>query len=482
MYKSLQTLAIGLFLSLIFWQTSWATDLSDKAKPTNAGTCQQLFHDIDKLTQQDAQSIRIGKAPYLRSNRFLSSFQGEELNKQQLVEWLEKSYALGKTGWQAEMTNASIPLAQQETAFSCANEHINELKNNPENIKPLLSAAQAPDNYIDWKQIVGLYPLMKIPVQMGVNQLNIEIQSQFQKDNKTDLDHKIYTLFKPRKQLSATDRKQIISNALTSNTLGIPLPTVDELDNLFSFYAPAIAVETKSHQDKIVRLQFNQERNLQTNSHQPSLYTLHDYTRIHDKTYLQLIYVTWFPARPADHPLDIYSGFLDGLMWRVTLDHNGDPLLYDSVHPCGCYHKIYPVSKALAAKPPEPGEEIAFILNKDIPDASQQPVLIHVNSKSHFVTGLTSLQASQEKIYTNRKLNLTPYNHLRSIPVSGGHRSLFQANGLIAGTQRKEQWLIWPMGVEEAGAMRQWGTHATAFVSRRHFDEARLFERFFSLE
>jgi hypothetical protein len=27
--------------------------------------------------------------------------------------------------------------------------------------------------------------------------------------------------------------------------------------------------------------------------------------------------------------------------------------------------------------------------------------------------------------------------------------------------------------------MRQWGRHATAFVGKRHFDDAHLFERYF---
>jgi hypothetical protein len=35
------------------------------------------------------------------------------------------------------------------------------------------------------------------------------------------------------------------------------------------------------------------------------------------------------------------------------------------------------------------------------------------------------------------------------------------------------------MGIVDSGAMRQWGTHATAFIGRRHFDDARLIERRF---
>jgi hypothetical protein len=35
------------------------------------------------------------------------------------------------------------------------------------------------------------------------------------------------------------------------------------------------------------------------------------------------------------------------------------------------------------------------------------------------------------------------------------------------------------MGIPNPGAMRQWGTHATAFVGRRHFDDPFLIDRAF---
>ena len=59
-------------------------------------------------------------------------------------------------------------------------------------------------------------------------------------------------------------------------------------------------------------------------------------------------------------------------------------------------------------------------------------------------------------------------------------RDLYDETGLVPGTERAERWLLWPMGIDSAGAMRQWGTHATAFVGRRHFDDQDLFDRAFS--
>ena len=75
------------------------------------------------------------------------------------------------------------------------------------------------------------------------------------------------------------------------------------------------------------------------------------------------------------------------------------------------------------------------------------------------------------------------YDELRSMPVDAGtRRSAFRPDGLVPGSERGERVFFWPMGVPSAGAMRQWGRHATAFVGRRHFDDADLFEKRFRFE
>ena len=76
-----------------------------------------------------------------------------------------------------------------------------------------------------------------------------------------------------------------------------------------------------------------------------------------------------------------------------------------------------------------------------------------------------------------------PYEELRSMMrLDGGVRGVFAADGLVPGTERGERFLFWPMGIASAGAMRQWGRQATAFVGRRHFDDADLLEKRFDIE
>jgi hypothetical protein len=47
--------------------------------------------------------------------------------------------------------------------------------------------------------------------------------------------------------------------------------------------------------------------------------------------------------------------------------------------------------------------------------------------------------------------------------------------------ERGERYLFWPMGIKSAGAMRQAGSQPTAFVGRRHFDDADLVDKRFHL-
>lgn len=98
-------------------------------------------------------------------------------------------------------------------------------------------------------------------------------------------------------------------------------------------------------------------------------------------------------------------------------------------------------------------------------------------SASHYVVGSECDGGAAGTPYT-----LRDENELRSLATPQGNtRSVFGPEGLVAGSQRAERFVFWPMGIASAGAMRQWGHHATAFVGRRHFDDADLIEARFEI-
>ena len=93
----------------------------------------------------------------------------------------------------------------------------------------------------------------------------------------------------------------------------------------------------------------------------PVVYRRLAYTRFQGRTLMQLVYTAWFPERPPESLYDILAGQLDGLVFRVTLDTDGRPLAYDTIHPCGCYHMFFPTGLVRPLDAPDPREEWAFV-------------------------------------------------------------------------------------------------------------------------
>jgi hypothetical protein len=128
---------------------------------------------------------------------------------------------------------------------------------------------------------------------------------------------------------------------------------------------------------------------------------------------------------------------------------------------------------------PESLEEWAFVpqaLPRVGPD--ERPV-VSIAPGTHYIEQVSLVQGRDSLV----RYVFYPYADLRSMQrMDGGRRSAFGPDGLIAGTERAERFLFWPLGIASAGAMRQWGRHATAFVGRRHFDDADLIERRFALD
>jgi hypothetical protein len=168
----------------------------------------------------------------------------------------------------------------------------------------------------------------------------------------------------------------------------------------------------------------------------------------------------------------------DGLVFRVTLDTAGRPLLYDTIHPCGCYHIFFPTVRVKALAPPEPRIEWAFIpMTLPALDAAER-VAIRIESRTHYLVDVRPVGGSPGAM----TYGFAEDDDLRALPTTdGATRSAFGSDGIVPGTERRERVLFWPMGIYSSGAMRQWGRHATAFIGRRHFDDADLIERRFKL-
>jgi hypothetical protein len=109
--------------------------------------------------------------------------------------------------------------------------------------------------------------------------------------------------------------------------------------------------------------------------------------------------------------------------------------------------------------------------------AAAQRVTVRIASRTHYVVDVRVDGDAAAISY-----QFADDNDLRALPVADhATRSAFGPDGIVPGTYRAERFLFRPMGIDSPGAMRQWGNHATAFVGRRHFDDADLIGRRFEM-
>jgi hypothetical protein len=285
--------------------------------------------------------------------------------------------------------------------------------------------------------------------------------------------------YAPDHKLAALQEDQIV-RTVNRDALGIPIYTGEERKVLFKRFAPIWEIQYQGDNDRIGSLRWNLNGELDVDTGKPLTYTQLSFTRFGDDILTQLNYIIWFPARPKEGPLDIYGGFLDGIIFRVTLNSEGIPLFYDTIHNCGCYYKAFPTNQ-LQVKEASGYEEPPLIFKAPEIDPLKERMVISIDSHTHYIQHLYS--SSRTEAPASTVYGLVDYGQLRSLPYSeGNRRSMFTQDSLAPGSQRLERYILWPTGVLSPGAMRQYGRHAVSFVGKRHFDEPFYMDRVFFKE
>jgi hypothetical protein len=343
-----------------------------------------------------------------------------------------------------------------------------------------LEQAQVPDAYQSWKRFVGLYPLARYAAAIGIEWLHRELDANFKVPlDKLPQQGKLIR-YSPKHNNGLTpEHITEVLKASSTNQLGIPRLTSLQLQQLLALFAPVWEIDTRNDTDKIgaVRLDDNQP---QIDTNRPTVYVSHQYTRWHGKVLLQLVYQIWLPAREKTGMLDLYGGPLDSVIWRVTLSPEGLPIAFDSIHGCGCYYLLFP-GQGYRAIPPKDGAEPVLSPKSIATVLPGHRLLLRLQGPTHYLQQVTLVDDSPETgtlryIFQN-------LDELRSISMpNGARRSLYGKDGLIDVSVRNERFLLWPYGIVSPGAMRQWGTHAIAFIGRRHFDDPFLLENLMDKE
>ncbi len=466
-------------------QSTRSIDLGDKGL---VGKCANLFalldEDSTKYGVRDAGDFRIPDYPYLRVNRFLASFTDDVANDAQFDAWLTRLQKLDRRARYYEIENLGVlqrGALEKRTGSTDLYERVLEcgdvLKSvdfrSAQSLERLKRMAKAPDEYLSLRRAVGLYPLPLLFISEGVRKMHRRAIQSF---SNAGPKNPFLLSYLPAIEPDRPCPRDLMAKA-RQDSLGIPIYPRAIEEKLFNLYAPVWEVETKANFDRIGAPEWTAGRHLRVNIRQPVTYKRLSYTRFEGRVLPQLNYIIWFPERPKKSVLDLVGGFMDGVNYRVTLGSDGRPVLYETVHNCGCYLKFYPTKRIHQRTPPECVES-PLILQPPALNPAKERMVISMASGSHYVQYLYTMPLNAQVV--EKSYALLDYNDLRSLPVpDDGRRSMFDEYGMVPGTERLERFVLWPAGVPNPGAMRQWGRRAVAFVGERHFDDPYLIQELF---
>ena len=447
----------------------------------------KLDETIDRAGVRDAEAYRVPGFPYLRTNRFLASFRQQAQNDSNaFAAWVKHLRTLDERARSYEIKNLSQDLlvTLEVNSRSEATTRTNQCANSLTTVdattasrrRMLVERAHVPDDYDDLKRTVGIYPVFSVAFFEFSKKWQKEAADMFQQTAAATIEQQGLIRYQPPDNPAPAQRiASILANAKT-DALGIPQFGNRETEVLFATFAPVFEIETTGEYDRFGPLRWGASETPEVDVSRPTVYRRLAFTRYGGRTLLQLVYMIWFPERPQSSSLDPLSGKLDGIAFRVTLNQSGHPLVYDSIHLCGCYHMFFPTPLVRPIPPPDSKVEWAFVPRTLPLIEAPQRIVVRMTTRSHYLTDVHPDAGGRGASYA-----MANDSELRTIPTADGTRSVFGPTGIVPGTDRGERLVTWPLGIESAGAMREWGRHATALVGRRQFDDADLIERRFEI-
>ncbi|WP_455232152.1 hypothetical protein [Geopseudomonas aromaticivorans] len=454
-------------LTILGLGTLAACALRAPPPPFDCATAFAAFHAAT-ASSRDARYHRLDAFPGLRSDRLLAALGPQAASATARRLWLQELAARDREASAIERGN--LPAARRrglpsaEQLESCRQQQVERLARDPQARRQAVAAARVPANYRNWARFVGLYPLARPFYQRAIAAWQREAAAQ-----QAPADSPRWLSYRP----PAGPHTAIAP--LPQDPLGLPQPEPAQLAALFGRHAPWLQIAQDSAADRLGTPFFDPAGQRRFDERNSTVYRQHGWSRLGQRWHLQLIYQFWFRERPKAHALDLYGGDLDGLLWRVTLDEGGNALLYDAIHPCGCWHAFFlPADSPLRFRQPD-GEEQR--LARRLALRGNQAATLWLRGGDHALLWVDARRPSRP----TEGYRMAGLDELRQLPHPQGQHSLYDRRGLVPGTQRLERWLLWPSGVVSPGAMRQWGRHASAFVGQAHFDDPDLLGRYFSL-
>jgi hypothetical protein len=444
-------------------------------------SCRKLFAAVDSKIDaagvRDGSYFRVDGFPYLRTDRFSASFRDETMSEDRFRAWTENMRQNDVDSREAELTNLGMDKQKRTDTIlnlrSCSAWLVHDELENPGWRKHLLESVNPPDEYSSLARVAGLYPLAAPMFRMSLRSEQRQLGQDYAKPLASLDSPGPLMLWRVHHTVDPAQVPASLEN-VERDGLGRYGLLLTAWRALSEAYAPNLWVETAGSYDRPGVPTLGSGRP-GVDSQRPTVYYLETFTRVNGQMLVQLIYFAWFSEHRAVGSDSAHAGALDGMIWRVTLDQQAKPLLYESIGAGGEHHYLFPAQALKRRADADSVDPSVFFPQDQVPGGD---VLVRLQSGSHRVRRVAPLEAAGSAEAGSYELR--PYEELLTLPLpGGGTRSLFDVDGVVAGSQRPARWWLWPSGVADAGAMRQWARLPTTLIGRSEFDDPRYLEKLF---
>ena len=454
-----------------------------------------FFKELDRAVTadgvQERSSFPVDKFPYLRTNRFLAAMKDRVERESEAAFWVEEMLRLGLKARRKEINNLREKslhnLAESlgekpdrdnlaKRMMKSAEELVSHDRQQPGFYRRVKKAITIPDEYSSTMRILGLYPLVAMPVTIAAQNANRKFIKWHQELKENLPVEGELLIFKPQNNhdVSIEDVTHIFESARRS-PFGLPILSERDIQTLAHIFAPVIVQDIVADYDRFGEVEWRNNQ-VTVDPFQATIYYYLTRSFVNQRPILQLNYAFWYSERSGDKSPAIEKGPLDGVTIRVNLNHHGEVVMVDVMNSCGCYHFYAPRKGLVKVKNPSSQSLYPFTLTWLPDNYPEDQLILRVNSGWHQIENLYA-----EKIPTgSANYRLTSYDILESLPHSNGrNESVFDSKGIMKNSWRIEPYILFSMGIPRIGYMRQRSHHAIHIVGRTHFTDPDILDRYF---
>ena len=470
----------GLVLLLLATGACQAPGPSPVPKEQFTGLFRDMADCRDDYKRMDAKVAEAGVGnaayhripgyPYLRTDRLTASFIDEVDTFNEINGWLRRMRELDQEAREFEYMNLGLSLRDRanyrDRMLNCGKTLAALEINSPEKLAQLKNAIRLSDDYSTVQRALGIYPAAVPLLKARLSEQRQKVRNNHQRLLAGANVESATFLWKATKKHDPSLIPANLDQQFTDE-LGVPGLTTSGWKALVESHAPNLWVDA----NKAFGAPRWTETGAAVDTQTPTVFYHIDYTRFGGEVLVQLNYFIWFAG--GQH---IERGApIDGIVWRVTLDRQGQALVYDSMHISGRDHRWYPVQDLKRRPVASFWQQSPFFPSEELAPNS---AALHIGTGAHALQSVA--RQTEPDTQHSQRYKLKRYETLLALPLpEGGTRSLFNGEGRIRQTRVSDPVWLWASGISPAGALRQYGHHPTSYIGREYFDDPFLLEKVF---